>query len=268
VLKWSYELYGRSGALLSLSLYVFDPNLLAHGQLVTADLPAALMTTMALYHFWHFLKLGGKRRALFSEVTLGLSQLAKYSCVYLYPIFLAIAAIYCRFRPATEGAKPDQSHSLTWILRHWFIVITFFAAVSIVTINLGFCFAGIGTPLSGYSLKDPFFKKLQATRDASWVPGVLLLCGLLQGTDREANHIFAGIGRILFKAWLAGGARTSSRGDFSAGSGLLDLLQLLFKAQIGIRHVLPVFALATIFCGRLVSNGIYPPSSWSYRRSS
>jgi hypothetical protein len=37
------------------------------------------MTTMALYHFWHFLKLGGKQRALFSAVTLGLSQLAKYS---------------------------------------------------------------------------------------------------------------------------------------------------------------------------------------------
>src|SRR5438477_3653347 len=163
VLKWSYELYGRNGALLSLGLYVFDPNLLAHGQLVTADLPAALMTTMALYHFWHFLKLGGKGRALFSAVTLGLSQLAKYSCVYLYPIFLATAAIYYRFRPATEATKPDQSHSLSSNLRHWFIVITFFAAVSVVTINLGFCFSGIGTPLSEYTLKDPIFKKLQAT---------------------------------------------------------------------------------------------------------
>src|SRR5207249_10023423 len=130
VLKWSYELYGRNGALLSLSLYVFDPNLLAHGQLVTADLPAALMTTMALYHFWHFLKLGGKQRAFFSAVTLGLSQLAKYSCVYLYPIFLAITAIYCRVKPAHEGIEADQSHSLSWNLRHWFIVITFFAAVS------------------------------------------------------------------------------------------------------------------------------------------
>src|SRR5205807_10388657 len=140
VLKWSYELYGRNGALLSLGLYVFDPNLLAHGQLVTADLPAALMTTMALYHFWHFLKLGGKGRALLSAVTLGLSQLAKYSCVYLYPIFLATAAIYYRFRPATEATKPDQSHSLSSNLRHWFIVITFFAAVSVVTRNPGLCF--------------------------------------------------------------------------------------------------------------------------------
>ena len=42
VLRWSYELYGRNGALLSLSLYVFDPNLLAHGHLVTADLAARL----------------------------------------------------------------------------------------------------------------------------------------------------------------------------------------------------------------------------------
>src|SRR5439155_663342 len=83
------------------SFYFFDPHRLGHGQLVTAGLPAFLMTTIALYHFWHFLKLGGKRRALFSAVTLGLSQLAKYSCVYLYPIFLAIAAIYDRFRPAT-----------------------------------------------------------------------------------------------------------------------------------------------------------------------
>src|SRR6266446_8394496 len=160
VLKWSYELYGPNGALLSLSLYVFDPNLLAHGQLVTADLPAALMTTMAVYHFWRFRKLGGKARALMSAVTLGVSQLAKYSCVYLYPIFLMIALIYYRLRPAIEGTKPHQSHSLSWNLRQWFIVITFFAAVSIVTINLGFCFAGIGTPLSGYTLKDPIFKKL------------------------------------------------------------------------------------------------------------
>ena len=56
--------------------------------LVTADLPAALMTTMALYHFWHFLRLGGKGRAILSAMTLGLSQLAKYSCIYLYPIFV------------------------------------------------------------------------------------------------------------------------------------------------------------------------------------
>ena len=142
VSRWSYELYGRKGALLSLSLVVFDPNLLAHGELVTADLPAALMTTMALYHFWQFLKFGGKGRALLSAVALGLSQLAKYSCIYLYPIFLVIAVLYGtlqanrrngRLRPVAarlSGAPSlvsydgvfrcgEHSHNQPWIRFRW-----------------------------------------------------------------------------------------------------------------------------------------------------
>jgi hypothetical protein len=300
VLTWSYELYGRNGALLSLSLYVFDPNLLAHGQLVTADLPAALMTTMALYHFWHFLKLGGKRRAFFSAVTLGLSQLAKYSCVYLYPIFLVIAAIYFRFTHASEVTSPGRSHSLTWNLRRWFIVIIFFVAVSIVTINLGFGFNGVGTPLSGYTLKDPFFKKLQATPIVRNLPlplpvpyvqgldlvkfeermgeawGNIYMAGHLRVNHHDGTlHGFPGYyfyaaffkvpiaTQIIFLVALFG---YFSRHAQPAASGLRReevflLVPILlywvyfnffFNAQIGIRHVLPVFALATVFCGRFL----------------
>jgi hypothetical protein len=301
VLKWSYELYGRKGALLSLSLYVFDPNLLAHGQLVTADLPAALMTTIALYHFWHFLKLGGKRRALLSAVTLGLSQLAKYSCVYLYPIFLVIAAIYCRSRPATEVAKPGWWHSLTWNLRRSSIMIVLFAAVSIATINLGFDFNGTGTPLSGYTFKDPFFKKLQATPivgnlalplPVPYVQGLdlvkfeermgqawgnIYMAGQLRVNHHDGTlHGFPGYyfyaaffkvpiaKQIIFLVALFG---YFSRRDQLAARGLRReevflLVPILaywiyfnffFNAQIGIRHVLPVFALATIFCGRFLA---------------
>ena len=301
VLKWSYELYGRNGALLSLSLYVFDPNLLAHGQLVTADLPAALMTTMALYHFWHYLKLGGKQRAFFSAVTLGLSQLAKYSCVYLYPIFLAIAAIYCRFTPASEMAKPSRSHSLTWNLRRWSIVTVFFAVVSIVTMNLGFAFDRIGTPLSGYSLKDPFFKKLQATPIVGNLPlplpvpylqgldlvkfeerilqswGSIYMAGHLRVNHHDGTlHGFPGYyfyaalfkvpiaKQIIFLVALFGyfsrrvqpAARALRREEVFL---LLPILvywvyfNFFFSAQVGIRYVLPVFALATIFCGRFLA---------------
>jgi len=301
VLKWSYELYGRNGALLSLSLYVFDPNLLAHGQLVTADLPAALMTTMALYHFWHFLRLGGRRRAFFSAVTLGLSQLAKYSCVYLYPIFLVIAPIYCRFTKATGVAKPARSHSLTWNVCRWLIVIVFFAAVSIVTINLGFDFKGIGTPLSGYAFTDPVFKKLQATPIVGNLPlplpvpyvqgldlvkfeermgqawGNIYMAGHLRVNHHDGTlHGFPGYyfyaaffkvpiaTQIIFLVALFGyfsrrGPPTARRLRREEIFLLLPILfywvyfNFFFNAQIGIRHVLPVFALATIFCGRFLA---------------
>ncbi len=305
VLQWSYELYGRNGALLSLGLYVFDPNLLAHGQLVTADLPAALMTTMALYHFWHFLKFGGKGRAFLSAVTLGLSQLAKYSCVYLYPIFLVIAVIYCWSAPAVAGTVTRSWHSLTRGLRRWLIAMVFFAAVSILMINLGFGFNGIGTPLSGYTLKDPAFKKLQETPIIGHIP-LPMPVPYLQGLDLVkfeermgqgwGNIYMAGRLRVnhhdgklrgfpgyyfyaaffkepiakqfiffvalfgYFSRWGQLAARSLRREEvFLLVPILIYWIQFnfFFNAQIGIRHVLPVISLATIFCGRFLA----PPES-------
>jgi Dolichyl-phosphate-mannose-protein mannosyltransferase len=301
VLKWSYELYGRNGALLSLSLYVFDPNLLAHGQLVTADLPAALMTTMALYHFWQFLKFGGTRRAAFSAVTLGLSQLAKYSCIYLYPLFFVIAGIYRRTESAAKVVRINWWHRLVCGLRHRSVVMAFFAVISIVAINLGFGFDGTGTPLSSYVLKDPFFKKLQAMPIIGSFP-LPLPVPYVQGLDLIKFE--ERIGQGWRNIYMAGNVRVNradgtlrgfpgyyfyaaffkvpiakqiiflvalwgyfSRRRQPAARGLRRdeiflLLPILiywiyfnffYNAQIGVRHVLPVFALATIFCGRFLA---------------
>jgi Dolichyl-phosphate-mannose-protein mannosyltransferase len=300
VLKWSDELYGPDAALFSLALYVFDPNLLAHGQLVTADLPTALMTTIALYYFWHFLKLGGKGRALLSAATLGLSQLAKYSCVYLYPIFLLTGAIYCRSAPSSEGATGGWLQILIGELRRWFVVILFFAAVNILIINLGFGFNGVGTTLSEYPLKDPLFKKLQAMPlvgnlplplPVPYVQG-LALCkfeekmgqgwrNIYMAEKLRVNlhngtlHGFPGYyfyaaffkvpiaTQVIFLAALLG--YFTQRGQPAGALRREEVFLLvpmlvywiyfnfLFNAQIGIRHVLPVLALATIFCGRFLA---------------
>jgi hypothetical protein len=305
VLQWSYELYGRNGALLSLGIYVFDPNLLAHGELVTADLPAALMTTMALYHFWHFLKFGGKKRAFFSAATLGLSQLAKYSCVYLYPIFLVIAAIYRWSAPAVAGAVTPSWHRLTGGLRRCLLAMAFFAAVSILMINLGFGFNGIGTPLTGYTLKDPVFKRLQEMPIVGHLPlplpvpyvqgldlvkfeermgqgwGNIYMAGTLRVNRHDGKlrgfpgyYFYAAFFKVpiatqlIFLVALVGYfSRRSQQAVWGLRREEVFLLipiliywvyfNFFFSAQIGIRHVLPVFALATIFCGRFLA----PPES-------
>ncbi len=301
VLKWSYELYGRNGALLALSLYVFDPNLLAHGQLVTADLPAALMITIALYHFWHFLKLGGQGRALLCSLTLGLSQLAKYSCIYLYPIFAVIGAIYGRFAPIPEAATNDAPRQRRGTLGHVLITILLFVLVSTVTINVGFGFDGTGTPLTKYSLKDPFFKKLQAIPIIGHIP-LPLPVPYIQGLDlikfeermgqgwrniymagnirvNRADGTLRGFPgyyfyaaffkvpiakQIIFLVALVGYlSRRCQRSLPGLRREEIFLLipiliywtyfNFFFSAQIGVRHVLPVFALATIFCGRFLA---------------
>jgi Dolichyl-phosphate-mannose-protein mannosyltransferase len=300
VFVWSYQLYGRQGALLSLSLYVFDPNFLAHGQLVTADLPAALMITIALYHFWRFLKVGGKERALLSATTLGLSQLAKYSCVYLYPIFLVTGAIYQRSRIAAQSGKCTWHRNPIWSVRRWSIITALFAVVNIVIINVGFGFDGFGTPLSKYNFKDSFFKRLQATSIIANLP-VPLPVPYLQGLDlcKFEEKMGKGWGNIymagklrmnhhdgtlrgfpgyyfyaaLFKVpiatqliflvalfgyfWRRDEAASAPRREeaFLIVPMLLYWIyfNFFFNAQIGIRHVLPVFALGIIFCGRFLA---------------
>jgi len=300
VARWSYELYGGKGALLSLSLYVFDPNFLAHGQLVTADLAAALMTTVALYYFWQFLKLGGKERAFLSATTLGLSQLAKYSCFYLYPIFLLTGAIYHRSIMVAKAVIPSRRHSFIRSLFGSCLVIGLFGGMSIVVINLGFAFDGFGTPLSKYTFKDTLFKTLQATPIISNLP-LPLPIPYLQGLDLckfeekmgEAwgNIYMAGKVRVnhhdgtlrgfpgyyfysaLFKVPIATqlifltalfgyfGRRDDAATALRREEVFLIVPMLVywiyfnffFNAQIGIRHVLPAFALGIIFCGRFLA---------------
>ena len=303
VAGWSYELYGRKGAVLSLALFVFDPNLLAHGQLVTADLPPALMTTVALYHFWQFLKFGGKGRALLSAVTLGLSQLAKYSCIYLYPIFVVIAVLYTRCKPIDETVDSAPRERVVQTLRRWSITTVFFAGVSVLIINLGFVFDGIGTPLSGYAFKDSLFKRLQATPVLRNIPlplpvpylqgldlikyqerqghawGNLYMAGKLRVNHHDGTlrgfpgyYFYAALFKVpiakqvIFVLALLG--FFFQRGQRIAIVRRDELLLLVpifvywayfnffYNTQIGVRHVLPVFVLATVFCGRLLAGPV------------
>jgi len=87
VYRWTKELYGYPAAIFSMFLYTFSPNMIAHSRLITTDLYAACLITIATYYFWKFVNNGGWRRGVISAVTLGISQLAKYTSLFLYPIF-------------------------------------------------------------------------------------------------------------------------------------------------------------------------------------
>ena len=52
VYRWSRALFGVAAGLLSLALCVLAPNLLAHGRLITADVPAALFMLLATGCLW------------------------------------------------------------------------------------------------------------------------------------------------------------------------------------------------------------------------
>jgi dolichyl-phosphate-mannose--protein O-mannosyl transferase len=50
------EMFGTSAAFIALTLVAFDPNLLAHGALITTDVGLACFMFLSVYMFYRFVK--------------------------------------------------------------------------------------------------------------------------------------------------------------------------------------------------------------------
>ena len=87
VFAWSRRLYGNWGGLLSLALWVFCPNMLAHSRLITSDMGSTALGVAATYVFWRYLQQPSWRRAARGGVMLGLAQLTKFTMLLLYAIW-------------------------------------------------------------------------------------------------------------------------------------------------------------------------------------
>jgi len=92
VFRWARELHGAAGGLVALALFAFSPNVLAHARLVTPDVGGACAMFAALYAFWTYLRRGGVWMALLAGLALGAAQLAKFTALLLFPLFILFAA--------------------------------------------------------------------------------------------------------------------------------------------------------------------------------
>ena len=89
----SRELFGAWGGFLSLVLFIFCPNMLAHGALVTADMIAALGFFAATFSFWRLTHTVTWWNLLFSVLALCFLVLAKMSAILILPIFFLILTV-------------------------------------------------------------------------------------------------------------------------------------------------------------------------------
>jgi hypothetical protein len=94
VFSWGRE-FGHPGAgLLALFLCVFDPNILAHGQLATNDLAVTCFSFIAVYCFWKLLSSPGWGNVIWTGLAFGAAQASKFSAVLLAPILMLLAVLW------------------------------------------------------------------------------------------------------------------------------------------------------------------------------
>src|SRR5262249_42776432 len=87
IYRWAQELYGGWEGCLGVALWCFGPNVLAHAQLMTPDIPAAVAGLGATYGFWHYLKMPSRSSAAFAGLLLGIAQLTKFTLLVLYGVW-------------------------------------------------------------------------------------------------------------------------------------------------------------------------------------
>lgn len=148
VFAWSRRLYGVWGGVLSLSLWVFCPNILAHTRLVTTDMGATAFGVLATYVFWLYLKNPTWRLAALAGLVLGLAQLTKFSLVVLFGLWPLMALV--RIVSDSEWRKAIGRTVLQGLL---------VVGLSILVIDAGYGFEGVGIPLGEYEFVCQTFTK-------------------------------------------------------------------------------------------------------------
>jgi hypothetical protein len=225
VFHWARELYGWIPAFFSLGLYVLDPNIIAHSQLVTTDIYVTGMVLFSSYWLWGFANDRKWQNGLWLLLMLGFAQLTKYTAVSLYGLFAIALLVYdWPFLKRTfETAIWRGIGGVVWQYVRYALVA---AAVSIIMINVGFLFNRTFTSLSDYSFRSDLFRSVQS-RISFVVP---VPYPYLEGLDwviqRERTN--TGFGRI----YLLGETR------FAAGFPGYYVIASLLKVPIATQIIL------------------------------
>lgn len=87
------EMFGYGAGLFALALFAFDPNFLAHGALVTTDAGSACFFLAAVYTFYRYCKRSSWQRLLLAGVAAGVLLAAKFTGIFLFPMLLCLVVL-------------------------------------------------------------------------------------------------------------------------------------------------------------------------------
>ena len=147
---WSKELWKSNLAgLISLTLWCFEPNILAHGELVTPDCAASAFGLGACYLFWRWLEQPTWGRALATGMVLGLAELTKTSWVILFGLF-PVLWIFWLWTERKRGQDANRAASSRHVWKKQSLQLAATLLLALYLINLAYGFDGSFTPLKSF----------------------------------------------------------------------------------------------------------------------
>ncbi len=171
-----YEMFGPATALLALVLCVFEPNLLAHGALVTTDMVATCTIFAAVYALYRYVKRRTPGRLAVVGMALGLAAAAKFSAIVLLPIFLiTLMTIKVVEGPTARVGKAASDTGHNYLRRPWQRALGWVGVVILAWIIL-WAFYGFAYPARpGTAVLAPTLPAYAALLNHPWEAHLILL---------------------------------------------------------------------------------------------
>jgi 4-amino-4-deoxy-L-arabinose transferase-like glycosyltransferase len=98
VFSGTREMFGTGAAFIALTLLTFDPNLLAHGALITTDVGLACFMFLSVYLYYRFLKCPSALRLIVAGIAVGLVLAVKHTGLLVLPILFLLSFVEIRGR--------------------------------------------------------------------------------------------------------------------------------------------------------------------------
>jgi hypothetical protein len=144
---WSRDLWGNSWAgLISLTLWCFEPFLMAHAEFITNDCAATSLGLGAGYFLWRWLRRPSRWRALAAGVALGLALLSKTTWFILIGLWPVLWLFWSWARRGPTGSPGRTSSTLPFAAQLIALLI-----MGVYVLNLGYLFDGTLTRLGDYT---------------------------------------------------------------------------------------------------------------------
>ena len=269
VFLWTRSLSNVAGGLLALAAWCFNPLALAYGHLIITDPGITLMLPLAVWMFSRLLESPGPRTALLAGLAFGGALLTKYTAIILIPIFglLAVVAWWRQRR-----LPPEKSP------RNVFGNFCLFAAVAWGTVLL--YYIPHWSPPPALSVEDA--QRLQVPAWFANLRWLLIPRDFFKGFAIMLIHVFGGHLAYLLGQWSENGwwyyypvailvktpvallllflsavimaVRRIRKWSFVEATPWIAVAVYLAcavtnKADIGIRHILPIYPLLAVVVG-------------------
>ena len=118
------QLWGRWGGLLSLALFAFCPNIIAHGSLYTTDMSLTAFYFFAIFALKRFFEEPSDRRILWVGLACGAAFMSKISSLILLPVISSLFLIY--YFTQLTGSKPALIKAPATNFEKWILGLALF----------------------------------------------------------------------------------------------------------------------------------------------